>query len=315
MSQIDVAIVAYKCDPIVLDRAVESVLTSTGSGRVLVYINGQDPGLLTPGPLAQRTSSTGWTLEWLTRTDNRGYCGANNFAVRWFLDGPANWLFIMNPDVVLTSGCLTTLAESMPREPPAMAGPLLHRLTTALTATNIVDSAGIVWTRSGRHLDYLSGEDAARVPSRPYTVAGLTGAATMLNRACVEVLTEHQDGELFDQTFFAYREDAELGLRASLFGISMWLVPSAVAGHVRQLRGTDRAASHRANRLSVQNRFNIRFKYGRLRPGRFAQKQARDLAVITGVFLREHCSLPGLARAFAIRRYTRMRGAEMRKNV
>lgn len=313
MSSIDVAIVAYKSDPTVLDRAVESVLTSRGHGRLLVYINGVDPALREPGPLTEAANSTTWALQWLTRVDNRGYCGANNFAGRWFLDGPATWLFIMNPDVVLTSGCLTTLSESLPREPPAMAGPLLRRLTASATSTDVVDSAGTIWTRSGRHLDYLSGQDVTRVPSQPYTVAGLTGAAMMLNRTCVQTLTERQDGEIFDQTFFAYREDAELGLRAGLLGIAMWVVPSAVAGHVRQLRGTDRTASRRANRLSVQNRFHLRFKYGRLRPGTWMQKCARDAAVIIGVALSERGSLPGLARAFAMRRYTRMRGAAMRE--
>ena len=138
-----------------------------------------------------------------------------------------------------------------------------------------------------------------RSTAPPYPVRGLTGACLWVPRAAYEQIVD-ATGELFDEDFLAYREDAELGLRAERIGVAQVVVPSAVALHGRALRGTTRG-NPVLDRLGVQNRFLIAFKHGRHRPGAWLGAPLRDLLVVGGVLTRERHSLPGLRAAWRLR--------------
>ena len=69
------------------------------------------------------------------------------------------------------------------------------------------------------------------------------------------------DGEVFDEDFFAYREDADLAWRAQLLGWDALYVPGATATHVRRVTPERRSALPAAiNRYGVRNRFLLRLK-------------------------------------------------------
>jgi GT2 family glycosyltransferase len=119
-------------------------------------------------------------------------------------------------------------------------------------------------------------------------------------------------GEFFDESFVAYREDAELGLRANRLGVECWLVPAARGLHVRRQRGTARGIDVHIDRLGVRNRFLIAFKHGRSRPGFLPLVLARDALVIAGVLVRERSSISGLKDAWRLRHAMRSKGAQIR---
>jgi GT2 family glycosyltransferase len=174
-----------------------------------------------------------------------------------------------------------------------------------------VDTLGIRWTRAGRHLDAGQGDLLPSPAGRPYQVAGVSGACLYVTRAAHDRVVS-ATGEFFDEDFFAYREDAELGHRAALLGVTSYVVPSATGRHVRRLRGTERGIDPDIDRLGVRNRLLLAFKYGARRPGWPLLAFARDAVVVVAAFTTERSSLPGVVEAWRLRPVMRAKRRRLR---
>jgi GT2 family glycosyltransferase len=96
-------------------------------------------------------------------------------------------------------------------------------------------------------------------------VSGGTGAALLVSRHFVEKVSfKNADGglEFFDERFFAYREDAELALRAARYGLKYLYVPQSVFYHVRKVLPENRSELPTfLNALSVRNRLLLLFSH------------------------------------------------------
>jgi len=143
-------------------------------------------------------------------------------------------------------------------------------------------------TRTGRHLDMTVG--------RTSEIFGPSGAAAMFRASYLRDVAI--DGEVLDEDFFAYREDADLAWRGQLFGWSSRCVSDAVAYHVRRVTPeVRRKLPPVVNMHSVKNRFLLRIKneglYLALRNAPF--ELARDLVVIVAALTVERTSLPAFA--------------------
>jgi GT2 family glycosyltransferase len=248
-----------------------------------------------------------------TTPDNLGFSGAHNALLRGLFDQGCHAVAVLNPDLVLGAAALETLQRAWAELPgPALLGPALELADPVTFApTGLIDTVGIRWTRSGRHLDDGQGEPVARVPLEPAQVAGLSGACLFVPRSTFD-LVEAASGEFFDEDFIAYREDAELAIRAGVLGVSCYLVPSARGEHVRRLRGTERGADPFVDALGVRNRFLIAFKYGLRRPGRPVAVIGRDVAVIAAVLVKERSSMGALRDAWRLRKRMRAKGRQIR---
>jgi GT2 family glycosyltransferase len=72
------------------------------------------------------------------------------------------------------------------------------------------------------------------------------------------------DGQFFDETFFAYKEDVDLAWRAQLFGWSSFYVPKALAFHERGWKGGSRSKQPLfIRRHSYINRYRMLLKNDR----------------------------------------------------
>ena len=228
--------------------------------------------------------------------DNTGFAGGQNRAIA---ATAADWVLTLNPDVVLDPAFIATLAERAER--PAPLGTLCGKLLRlgpdgAPVVPPRIDSTGIVFTRSFRHLDRGSEEpdDGRYAVEEP--VFGATAAAAMYRRAMIEDVSV--EGEFFDEAFFAYREDADLAWRAQLLGWDCLYVPSALGYHVRRVLPERRAdVPAMLNRHSVKNRFLMRVKNADAAVWRRCALPglARDAAVLGGCLVREWSSLPAFA--------------------
>jgi len=210
---------------------------------------------------------------------NRGFSGGQNQAIA---QSRGDWLFSLNPDVILGPDFLSKLLAAASRGDPgegpgkgagrnagrnesrkkigALSGKLLRwKPGASHERSNTIDSTGIYFRRNLRHLDRGGDEmDRGQYERREY-VFGSTGAAALYRRAMVEDISV--GGEFFDEDFFAYREDADLAWRAQLMGWSCLYVPEAVAWHVRRV--TPERFSElpdEINRHSIKNRFLMRAK-------------------------------------------------------
>jgi GT2 family glycosyltransferase len=310
---------------IVLYRSYLALLLATVRGvtaqaatvsMIRIHANATDDGQAVELELAIRDASGNVPVVLTSSRSNTGFAAAHNrLLADHFVDG-CSGVVVLNPDLVLEPTALDQLrlaAES--RVFPALFGPVLELADVGtLAGTGTIDSLGIVWTRSGRHLDDRQHDPIpSALPKAPYEVAGISGACLYVSRAAYEVVTA-ATGEFFDEDFIAYREDAELGLRASILGVPSFIVPSARGRHVRRLRGTARGKDPFIDRLGVRNRFLLAFKYGFRRPGWLPAVLARDVVVLLGVGLRERSSWPGVVEAWRLRHEMRAKGRRLRES-
>ena len=249
-------------------------------------------------------------LELVRWHDNRGFAAAFNEGGR---RSTAPWVLSLNPDCRLAEDFLAVLTAAAARYPRAGAacGLLLRGRGAALEANELVDSAGMVMSASGRHFDRGAAAPLCPELCRPAWVFGASGAAALYRRAALEDVA-YPGGEVMDESFFAYREDADLAWRLQRRGWVCLYEPAARGAHARGFRPeAGRRGAEVINRLSVRNRFLLRWSNADWRwlVACFPAWLLRDLLVIGACLTVERSSLPGLAQAWAWRRRQRRRGA------
>jgi GT2 family glycosyltransferase len=221
---------------------------------------------------------------------NRGFAAAHNSLIS---RGHGTYYLALNPDVTLGPDYVARLVSVLEADAGigSATGKLLRR-----EPAGVIDSAGIVMLPSIRHLDRGAGEPDRGQYDHDEDVFGASGAAALYRRAMLDDV--RVDGEWFDESFFAYREDADLAWRAQLLGWRCRFVAAATATHVRRVTPERRAALPAdVNRWSVRNRFLLRIKNQTpAHAWRFALPSlVRDAQVVGFVLLREWSSLPAFA--------------------
>ncbi|MBN2320672.1 MAG: glycosyltransferase [Acidobacteria bacterium] len=234
---------------------------------------------------------------------NLGFCAAHNRIIE---SVTAAYVLVLNPDVVLDSRFLEIMAREMDRDPRAgSATGKLYRwnrpsfnedIPPSISERMELDSTGIFFTRNQRHLDRGSGETDSGQYNRKEYVFGASGAAALYRCSMLEDIRNGE--EYFDESFFAYREDADLSWRARWMGWECLYVPEAIAFHERQVLPERRSSLPDAiNMHSFKNRFLLRIR--NMDVGTYARNiipiTIRDIAAIGYVLFREWSSLPGIS--------------------
>jgi GT2 family glycosyltransferase len=151
---------------------------------------------------------------------NVGVAAALNAGVR---AAGGEYVALLNNDLELDRGWVGELAAALDRHPEAasVGGKLLsfHR-------REVIDSVGDVFTRSATAYPRGGGEvDRGQYQDEVEIFAPTAGAAMYRASALADVGP-------FDESFFAYFEDVDWGLRAQLAGYRAWYAPNAVAYHM-----------------------------------------------------------------------------------
>lgn len=234
---------------------------------------------------------------------NLGFCAAHNRAIH---DSDADYILVLNPDVVLAPRFIEVMINAMDSDQTAgSASGKLWRWETGATniaepptrqgVPAILDTTGIYLTPNQRHLDRGSGErDTGQYDKREY-VFGTSGAAAFYRRTMLDSIRAGK--EYFDEAFFAYREDADLAWRAQWLGWRCLYVPEACGYHARLVLPERRPRLPAAiNMHSFKNRFLLRLKnmdagtYARF----FLPITIRDTGALLYVLTREWSSLTGI---------------------
>ncbi len=258
---------------------------------------------------------------------NMGFCGAHNQGVEEFLRGDYHSFLILNPDVGLQPATLRAMARRLDdKNKVGLVTPKLLRALSSLEAIHppVLDAAGMILTGSLRHFDRGAGEWDQGQCERGEFMFGGTGACLLVSRACVtdmclppfiaaepvcEIYPQLKEGlskrpQLFDEAFFAYREDADLSWRARRLGWKCWYEPSAVAHHVRFVTPERRKSLPEAiNSYSVRNRFLLQVNNWNWRDGILSFPLGiilRNVLVVCGVVFQERASLNGLREAWKL---------------
>ncbi len=266
-----------------------------------------------PFPLLQLTERPG--LKLISVPHNLGFCGANNAAAFTMVEEGFDYLLLLNPDCLLEPQALQELVKAL--ESDAASGSACPRLLTLADDGKpaTIDSTGIQMYNSLRHLDRGAGQADQGQYKDPEYVFGGSGACLLLKRKFVEDLalpeTEAEAAlyaiypqleqgrserlQIFDEAFFAYREDADLAWRAQALGWSCKYVPAARGLHKRVVKPEKRAELDRnLNLLGVRNRFLLQIN--NYHPSQLLKTILpgllfRNLLVVLAVLLKEQSSL------------------------
>lgn len=219
---------------------------------------------------------------------NRGYSAAMNQA---FAVARGEYLLAINPDAFLERDYIRAIVAAFNEAGESFGsatGKLMKAEGCEIRPTTSIDSAGMRMTRTGRHLD-VTRCDAATW----FEVFGVSGAAAIYRAPFLRDVAV--EGEVLDEDFFAYREDADLAWRARLFGWRALCEPRAIAYHVRRVTPEKRRELPAiVNMHSVKNRFLLRSKnegvWLALRNAPFTL--FRDLVVVVAALTIERTSLP-----------------------
>ena len=230
---------------------------------------------------------------------NLGFTGGHNRGIEEAVRLGADWVLVLNADVLLAPDYLERLLEEAERPGNtrlgALTGKILRAEGAALEPTGILDTVGIWMTRAGRHFDLGGGERDDGRYDRPAEVFGTSGCVALYRVAALED-TRISTG-FFDDDFFLYREDVDLAWRLRGRGWTARCQPSAHAWHRRRnLPERRRQMSRLSNLHSVKNRFLLRINNAgpaHLR-ATFGGTFVRDLMVLGGCLTFERSSYPGL---------------------
>lgn len=160
-------------------------------------------------------------LHLIANAENRGFCAANNQAIA---DARSEFIALLNNDAEADPHWLEELEKTMRTQDDV----------------GMVASKVVVWEEPGRidkcgHLIWPDGQNRGRGSGqqdqgqfdRVEEVLWPDGCACLYRRAMLE------DIGGFDEDFFAYADDAELGLRARWAGWRCLYTPRAVVRHHR----------------------------------------------------------------------------------
>jgi GT2 family glycosyltransferase len=186
-----------------------------GNFEVIVVDNGSTDrslDLLNSSPLPIRL---------IRNTVNKGFCGANNQGIDSAL---GKFVALLNNDAEADSGWLAALVDAIEQSDEPPCGMVASKILL-FDDRKRIDKVG--------HLIYPDGQNRGRgsgeIDSGQYDEFGETlwpdGCAALYS---VEML--RQIGG-FDEDFFAYADDAELGLRGRIAGWSAVYEPKAVVYH------------------------------------------------------------------------------------
>jgi GT2 family glycosyltransferase len=223
-----------------LPGCVEALTRSTVPVHVIVVDNASTDGS------ADYIRAHHPNVELLELSENRGYAGGANAGLR---ATSSEYAVILNPDVVLAADHLEVLIARFDANPTlGIAQGRLHQVSPddydagRYSPTAPLDSAAHRASRTRMVYDRGQGEPSEGHYESGESVFSACGAAIMLRRSMLEDLAP--DGEYFDESFFAYKEDIDLCWRARLLGWDVQYVPEAVGWHVRGWSGRRAPAPH-----------------------------------------------------------------------
>lgn len=155
----------------------------------------------------------------IQNAENRGFCAANNQGIE---AARGSWIALLNNDAEAEPRWLERLLAVVESEPDV--GMAACKILTWENRT-IIDKAG--------HLIYPDGQNRGRGTGDPdrgqydqiEEIAWPDGCAALYRRSMLDQIGG------FDEDFFAYADDAELGLRGRIAGWRCLYVPDAVVYH------------------------------------------------------------------------------------
>jgi GT2 family glycosyltransferase len=165
---------------------------------------------------------------------NLGYCAANNLGIQ---STNSDFILLLNPDAMITENFICRALVEFEKHPRAaiLTGKILRMSSEGkpllMDGKPVIDSTGIKILRNRQAVDRGQGE----IDKGQYNCSGPVDAAcgSILFARTKALLEAAVDGEIFDQNFFAYKEDVDLCWRLRRLGWEIFYAADLTAYHAR----------------------------------------------------------------------------------
>ena len=166
---------------------------------------------------SRRAQASGDRVRILANERNLGFGAAINQAIR---DSHTPYIAVLNDDAIPHPGWLAALVKAAEARPRAG----MFASQVRMTDTGNLDSAGMLIARDGSSKQRGHGEQPGNFAADSDTLFP-TGSAALYRREMLDEIG------LFDERFFLYCEDTDLGLRARWAGWEGQYAAGAVVDH------------------------------------------------------------------------------------
>ena len=185
---------------------------------------------------------------------NMGFAGGHNQLFQFTFDrlkdeNPDDvYIMVANSDMIWREDVVQNLVKALDANPElAAVQPKLYRafaenagdeVLEEAMKSDIVDTTGMAVKKGWRMCDRGAGELDQGQFDQKTDIFGVTGTMSLFRLSALKSCLT--DGEVFDGSFFAYREDCDLVWRLARAGWKSAFVPSAVAWHYRGMYGAEK---------------------------------------------------------------------------
>ncbi len=150
--------------------------------------------------------------------ENAGFSGGNNVAI---CEARGEFIALLNNDAVVTEGWIGHLVAVM--QSSRRIGMCTSK--TLFFQTDVIDKAGHLMYPDGQNRGRGTGEKDRGQYDKLEEALFADGCAALYRKSMLDELGG------FDESFFAYGDDADLGIRGRLMGWKCVYVPEAVVHH------------------------------------------------------------------------------------
>lgn len=224
---ISVVIVSYNSEKF-LEKNLRSLVHQTVQfNRIVVVDNdSSDDSLKIIRSFREETD----IIHIIPLSHNCGYAGAANIGIEHIYSHPgssSHLVLVANSDIILDENFNARVTEKFREDTDiSMLSPLILRFDE-----KTVDSAGQACSITLHPSETGFNQPVDAVDIEEKRVFSVCGAATVFNQHALEQLKI--EGEYYDEDFFMFWEDFDIGWRANLLGLKTLFYPGAVVYHFR----------------------------------------------------------------------------------
>lgn len=209
MPTVSIIIVTYNSEKY-LEKCLYSVINQHyKSIEVIVFDNASSDGTRN---ILQKYNKE---IHTLYSKENLGFASGNNHAVG---EAKGKYLFLLNPDAVITADALFPLVEEMEKHSNIAACQptvLLYKGKSINLTGKIPHFLGFDWIK-----DYKM-----KITPKKSEIFSISGSAVLLRKSVMKKIS------LFDDYYFMYYEDSDLSWRLRMYGYEMVYIPSSIVRH------------------------------------------------------------------------------------
>lgn len=202
-----------------LEECLESLFAQSWERTEVILVDNAS----TDGSADGAQQRYGERLRVIRNARNEGFARGNNQAIA---QATGEWVFLLNNDAVLEPDAVAEAMAFVADRPEA--GMIACRVMV-YDKPHVFDSTGLLLYPDGVCRPRGWEEKDLGQYDQPDEVLAPSGSASLWRRAMVEAIGG------FDESYFAYLEDLDLGMRGQLAGWKCFYAPKVVARHAKSM--------------------------------------------------------------------------------